>query len=449
MTPSRRLWLRRLLWLYFWLVILDGILRKWILPGLSNPLLLVRDPVSLIALYLGWPLLCKRRWWAWLQPLFAIGVIAFLLAISVGHGDLPTAAFGARILLLQLPIIFLYASLFDRNDVINFAWALAWLSIPMTFLIVVQSSLPAAHILNVAPGGEGSAAFSGALDRFRPAGVFSFPSGVSSFFTLSASALFLLLYGSRLPLRGRVFCLLVGIALVVALPVSISRALLAGYLQVLAAVIIALVLSRKRLMPVISSSLALIAAIGIGTTIPAFQQTSAAFSARWVNAAASESADDERLGGAVGVFETRVISGFTAPFRNLDAVPLLGYGIGYGTNVGTQRLTGERQFIVGEGGAESAMGELGLPLGLSYFSWRLAFSVSLLRSALYKATKGNPIPLILLGGCLLTVIAGPGGQPTALGFLVVSVGLTMASFNSFATQANARAEAPFDPALYN
>lgn len=50
MTPSRRKSLRKLLWLYFWLLIFEGALRKWILPGLSSPLLLVRDPVALLAL---------------------------------------------------------------------------------------------------------------------------------------------------------------------------------------------------------------------------------------------------------------------------------------------------------------------------------------------------------------------------------------------------------------
>src|SRR5438552_9492518 len=43
--------IRRLIWLYFWLLLIEGALRKWVLPDYSNPLLLVRDPV-VIAIYL-------------------------------------------------------------------------------------------------------------------------------------------------------------------------------------------------------------------------------------------------------------------------------------------------------------------------------------------------------------------------------------------------------------
>ena len=33
---------RQLIWLYFWLLLIEGALRKWVVPQLSNPLLLVR-----------------------------------------------------------------------------------------------------------------------------------------------------------------------------------------------------------------------------------------------------------------------------------------------------------------------------------------------------------------------------------------------------------------------
>ncbi len=427
MTPARRQRLRQLLWLYFWLLIFEGALRKWIVPGLSNPLLLVRDPVALLALWWGLPLLRQRRWRPWLLPLLAIGLLAFLLAITAGHGDIFVAAFGARILLLQLPLLFLYGALFDRRDVIRFAWALAWLSIPMTLLIVAQSNLPSSHILNVAPGGEGTAVFAGALDRFRPPGTFSFINGLASFYVLAASGLFILLYGTRLRPWGRLLCLLVAVALVVALPVSISRSLLAGYLQVLAAVIAALALSRSRLVPLLSGLLALVLAVGIATTIPAFQATSEAFMARWDMAAAAESGDDERIGGAVGVFQKRVLSGFTTPLSQLETVPLLGYGIGIGTNVGAQRLTGELTFLVGEGGWQASLAELGVLLGLAFLAWRLALGLWLLRLAVLAALRGNCLPLILAGSSLLIVISGSLSQPTSLGFIVVSAGLTLAA----------------------
>ena len=440
MTPARLQRLRQLLWLYFWLLIFEGALRKWVLPGLSNPLLLVRDPVALLALWWGWPLLLQKRWRAWLLPLLGIGLLAFVLAITAGHGDLFVAAFGARILVLQLPLIFLYAALFSRSDVVRFAWALAWLALPMTLLIVAQSSLPSSHILNVAPGGEGTAVFTGALDRFLPPGTFSFINGLTSFYTLAAAGLFIFFYGPRLHQRGRLFTFAVAIALVLALPVSISRSLLAGYLQVLVAVIAALALSRSRLVPLLSGLLALLLAIGIATSLPVFQATSEAFLARWTMAAAAESGDDARLGGALGVIENRVLPGFTGPLSQLESVPLLGYGIGIGTNVGAQRLSGELTFLVGEGAWEASLAELGVILGLAFLAWRVALGLWLLRLALRAALRGNRLPLILAGSSLLPMISGSFSQPTSLGFIVVGAGLSLAACNRSPTKPRLRVQ---------
>ena len=36
------------IWFYFWLLLGEGILRKWVLPGFSDVLLLVRDPVAVL-----------------------------------------------------------------------------------------------------------------------------------------------------------------------------------------------------------------------------------------------------------------------------------------------------------------------------------------------------------------------------------------------------------------
>ncbi len=40
--------IRRLIWLYFWLLLFEGALRKWVAPQLANPLLIIRDPVVLL-----------------------------------------------------------------------------------------------------------------------------------------------------------------------------------------------------------------------------------------------------------------------------------------------------------------------------------------------------------------------------------------------------------------
>jgi hypothetical protein len=216
----------------------------------------------------------------------------------------------------------------------------------------------------------------------------------------------------------------------VALPVSISRSLLAGYLQVLMAVLASALLSRSRLMPLISTILALTVAVSIATTIPAFQDTSDAFISRWEQAAEVEGGDDARLGGGVGVFEKRVISYLTVPLANLELVPILGFGIGIGTNVGSQRLTGDRLFIVGEAPWQAILAEMGSLFGLLFILWRVCLSLWILFLSLRMSVNGNQIPLILAGSSFLSLATAGLGQPTNLGFVVVSSGLTLAACNS-------------------
>ena len=432
MTNARFRNIRRLLWLYLWLLIFEGALRKWVLPGLSNPLLLLREPVALLALYWAWPLLRKRNWQRWLQPLFVIGPLSFVLAISVGHGDFLTSLYGLRVLVLHLPLLFVFASVFDRTDVIRIAWVTLWLSIPMTVLLVLQSNLPDLHILNIGVGGIGTASFDGAGGRSRPSGTFSFITGIVSFYSLALASLFIVIYNTRIRQGGWLISIVAAIALVVALPVSISRSLLAGYLMVFVAVVTALILGRAKLWPLFVGLVGLALAIAIATKIPAFQDTSVAFMSRWESAAASTGdirADVGDSGIAAGQIKGRVLPGLTQPFANLGNLPVLGYGIGMGSNVGSQRL-GTDNLILGENGWEINFGELGLVLGLAFVMWRIALVSWILRLAVQAATRGNQLPLILSGCSLFYLLSGQLNQPTGLGFIVVQGGLTLAACNS-------------------
>jgi hypothetical protein len=47
---STRRKIQLLFWVYFWLIIFEGAIRKWLLPGLSTPLLVIRDPIAMAAL---------------------------------------------------------------------------------------------------------------------------------------------------------------------------------------------------------------------------------------------------------------------------------------------------------------------------------------------------------------------------------------------------------------
>ena len=46
--------LKKGIWIYFFLIIFEGALRKWIIPGLASPLLIVRDPIAFWLLFTAW-----------------------------------------------------------------------------------------------------------------------------------------------------------------------------------------------------------------------------------------------------------------------------------------------------------------------------------------------------------------------------------------------------------
>jgi hypothetical protein len=432
---STRRKIQILLWSYFWLVIFEGALRKWVLPGLSTPLLLIREPIALAAFMLGWPYLTRRPWAGWIGCFWAIGGIAVFLAITVGHRDLFTALFGARILWFHLPLIFLFAAVFSRDDVYTFAKATAFIAIPMAALIAMQYSLPQSHFLNVAPGGEEGGGFDGALGRFRPPGTFSFTNGVTEFYAFAAACIVGLVISGPRPLPKWIW--LSAGSLVVALPVSISRALLFKYVGVVVAALASSVLAGRNIKNLLVGGVVLVAVSFVATSLPVVKDAQKAFEARWERATESEGGEE----GVQGVLEKRVGGSTLGAVANAFNAPLLGHGIGLGTNVGAMRFAGKRTFLVGEGAWPNMIGELGPVLGLILIGLRLALAVALLQRSWAQAKRGNALPLLLMGYALVPIAIGGTAQPTALGFLVVSAGLMLAACNPTMAEMLARSNA--------
>jgi hypothetical protein len=414
-----------LLWTYFWLLIFEGALRKWVFPGLSNPLLVVRDPVCILAIALGWGVLRRSVWWKWVVGIWAIGIVAVVLAVFAGHGDVFTAVYGARILFLHFPLVFLYALFFDRDDIWSFAKAILIVAIPMTFLIALQYSLPQSHFLNLAPGGEEGVGFAGALGKLRPPGTFSFTNGLSNFYPLAAGAF--AAWITAIPARrGNRWIWASASALIIALPVSISRTILFGYALVAAFTLLAAVLSGRAIRNFLIGSV-VVAGLFLGVSqLAIFQDAREAFNARWQMATEAEGG---REGGVAGVLANRVGGTFLNALQMIPEVPLAGAGIGLGTNVGAKLSTGERAFLIAEGAWGSMIGELGSLLGVLLLLWRTSLAMLMVAAAVVEAMRKNTLPLILGSSALPAMVLGGTAQPTALGFLVVGSGLMLAACN--------------------
>ena len=98
---------RRLIWIYCIVWLIEGAIRKWVLPGLSLQLLLVRDPIALLIYYYA----ARARIFpmnGWLGFLWLITGLIFLQGIiqaMSGQVTWVVAAFGVRTFFLHMPLI--------------------------------------------------------------------------------------------------------------------------------------------------------------------------------------------------------------------------------------------------------------------------------------------------------------------------------------------------------
>jgi hypothetical protein len=408
---------RALLWLYFWLLIAEGALRKWALPQYSDVLFLVRDPVAVLC-YLA---ALRARVWSWLPATAVVGLLAVLslAAALCSETRLLVTLFGLRTNYLHLPLIFLMGAVLDRDDVRRFGHALVLLAVPIVLLMALQFNAPPSAWINAGVGGEGGTGqLIGALGRIRAPGPFSFIAALVMYFSLTVA--FLLhgwLAGGK---RGRLLAAVGTVALVVAVPLSISRSLLLGVLVPACFALLGVLRQPRRIAAVAGP-------VVVGAFVSAWLAESEyleAFVTRWTDA--------ESAGG--GDFRSnilgRVLAEYTRPFEAALEAPLFGYGVGLGTLGGARLSTGERVFLLAEGELARCVLELGPILGFAFIAWRVWLAALLLGRAWHAlATRGDLLPWLLAGTMALSIVSGQLGPATQLGFTVFGAGLALAALN--------------------
>src|SRR6202040_3200993 len=105
----------------------QGALRKGFVPQFSNPFLLVGDPVVLAIYFLAWRahIFPRNGFILWLA---IIGILSWIGSIFVLNPYVPMShlllvtAYGFRSNFLHLPLIFIFASVFDVDVVKKIGW---------------------------------------------------------------------------------------------------------------------------------------------------------------------------------------------------------------------------------------------------------------------------------------------------------------------------------------
>jgi len=411
--------LRYLIWLYFLLLIFDGALRKWFLPGLSDLLLISRVPVTAAIYLLAIPARCFV-----INGFVAASVllagITFPLAL-ITHGHPIVATYGLITNFFSIPLIFIIPKVFDYQETERMGRAILYLVIPMTILIAQQFYSPQSAWVNRSVGGVEGAGFSGALGRYRPPGTFSFITGVAQFYPL-AFAFFLAQFVNQrtLPLW---FLIPTGAAFVMATYGSISRLLALTELMVFVMCVVGLAINGRKIHNTFKLGVALIAFFGLASQFTYFSDGLETFMARWE---AAKGGEDGTIKEAIFM---RVINDFTHPFIYADHFDILGTGLGAGTNVGARFTTGAMGFTIAEGEWGRVIGELGFIFGLSYIAFRIALTIYIGYKAFTSLKRNNLLPWLTWGSCFMLVLSGQWGQQTTGGFAILSAGLVLAAGN--------------------
>src|ERR1044071_5944071 len=239
--------IRRLIWLYFWLLLIEGALRKWVLPQLSNPLLVIRDPVVLLIYVLAIQARVFPRN-AWILSLAIIAFFSVVVSFIALWPYLPpsrivlVSGFGFRANFLHLPLIFLMPRVLRPEDVKRIGWWSLVLVVPMSLLMVAQFQAAPDSLLNRTATGEGEMLMS-ALGKVRTSGTFSFVVGVVAYFAMATG--FLIWAALKRKVYNTWVLFAAGTALVIGIAVSGSRSVVGACAVVICALLFVLVLRPR------------------------------------------------------------------------------------------------------------------------------------------------------------------------------------------------------------
>lgn len=402
------------IWIYFWLLLGEGMLRKWVLPEYSDLLFIIRDPVVVVAY-----LFALRAGIFPFRP--AIVAVALMTAASLAlslYNEVPliVTLFGVRTDFLHLPFIFIIPRAMDRNDVALLGKWLLITSIPIFLLMVVQFNSDPTSWVNSGVGAGVNGQIRGAMGKIRAPGPFSFITGVVLYYSLVSA---FVVDGVTHPgAYARPLLLLASVATLLAIPISISRSLLMGILIVAAFSGAAMLRESRRLPRLVGASIGAACLLGaIANTI--YVQ---AFVTRW------DEAVEAGGGGFRGNVLERVTGAFTEPFSTAANAPLLGRGIGLGTVAGARMMTGQSSFLLSESELSRDLLELGPVLGFAFIAWRGWLVLHLLRGSWKVLGKrGDPLPWLITGAIALNVLSGQWGPATHLGFAVFGAGIALAA----------------------
>lgn len=429
--------IRLCFWLYLILLIFEGAIRKWILPGLSDAFLVIRDPLVLYVAILGIKYKLLRN--NVVNILFIFSIISFILTLIWGHQNLFVAIYGVRIILLHIPCIFIFGKVLTREDIYLIGKCVLYISVLMFAIILLQYFSPRTAWINRGVGGVGTAGFSGVAGYMRPSGTFSFTSGMAGFELLVALFLFYFLYNNNrlsYPFKLKnVELITISIAFFFSIMLCLSRSIIFQTLLMFTLMLVYPFYSKESSNKVIY--IVLMFSI-VFLVLYQFDAFNIAIDNLFLRFSQASKTEGNVIQGTIGdrYFGSFYKAFFETQNYSNKEIPFWGFGLGIGTKVGEAILNIHSEghsFAFAEEEWSRTICEMGYIQGMLFLlGFRFIYPIYLtIKALLYTKIKKDAFLFLSIAPFLLYFVKNQWAVPSTLGFTVVLGGLFIAAYNQY------------------
>ena len=421
---------RACIWLYIILWLVEGALRKWLVPGLSSYVLFIREPIVLTA----YALAVSRRVFPMNGFVIVIGILSFMgfmSSLMQAQVNLVVTLYGARSYFLHFPLIFLIGHVMNRDDVEKLGRMFLYTAPPLALLMTMQFVSSPSSSLNNGAGGSIGGQMIGAMGHARPSATFSFANGIPLYLSLlMAFTVHGYTRGELYPkwvLWGALGSVLIGTV------VSVSRNAVVSVLLVVVAFVVMGVFYPTYVRKFVGLGVVVIVLGGLLSMLPVFSSGMDSLQSRFQDGGAISSS----IGG-------RFFGDLVNPWNSFLDVDVFGMGMGRATNA-AQLYTGNSDMLI-ENEWLRTLYEMGWVVGTAFLAMRVVISCWLLWRAHLALLEGNALSGLILSSCIVSILMTPLGLTTGQGFLSFAAGLCLAAENGPASEGGRPASPSSAPA---
>lgn len=403
------------------LILLEGVLRKWLLTPIEQPLVFIREPILLLIYYYYARDFGIRKSWFIPYLLFS-GLIVVLALLQAIYWEYPILVplLGIRFYLFYIPLAFIMGEVLTQYQMGRLLRFLLWTAIPIGILVFFQFMSPVESWINKGLSDDVEGRFTVVDGIVRPYGPFTFVSPQTHWAAILLSII--IVCWEKLKTYSIPIWLFLA-----AMAATLVMGALSGarsYFGFAILITICYVLAGFSSFKV---------AVGVKRIFYTFSLTIVFFTVFVLAIPKAYDSMNQRQQQAIsseGSSLGRVIEGFTDVAEPFTHAPLLGYGLGAGSNAGNA-VRGSTGLSLGETEWSRMINELGIVFGYPVLLLRVLFVLILGYSALMiNRRTGDGSALIVFGCVGYFLLAGAITlQNQLLAICWFAVGLQLAFIN--------------------